>query len=29
MKIDILDHYFDRLRTLPCFAELDGHDVTV
>ena len=29
MKIAILDDYFDTLRTLPCFAKLDGHDVTV
>jgi len=27
MKITILDDYFDTLRTLPCFAKLDGHDV--
>lgn len=29
MKITILDDYFDTLRTLPCFAKLSGHDVTV
>ncbi len=29
MKISILDDYFDTLRTLPCFAKLKGHDVTV
>ena len=29
MKIHILDDWFDTLRTLPCFAKLDGHDVTV
>ena len=29
MKISILDDYFDTLRTLPCFAKLAGHDVTV
>ena len=29
MKISILDDYHDTLRTLPCFAKLDGHDVTV
>src|SRR5581483_2910268 len=29
MKIAILDDYFDTLRTLPCFARLNGHDVTV
>jgi D-3-phosphoglycerate dehydrogenase len=29
VKIAILDDYFDTLRTLPCFARLAGHDVTV
>ncbi|MFI5001472.1 MAG: D-2-hydroxyacid dehydrogenase family protein [Reyranellales bacterium] len=29
MKIAILDDYFDTLRTLPCFAKLAGHAVTV
>jgi len=29
MKITILDDYFDTLRELPCFAKLDGHDVTI
>jgi len=29
MKISILDDYFDTLRTLPCFAKLNGHDVTI
>jgi D-3-phosphoglycerate dehydrogenase len=29
MKIHILDDWFDTLRALPCFAKLDGHDVTV
>jgi D-3-phosphoglycerate dehydrogenase len=29
MKIAILDDYFDTIRTLPCFAKLAGHDVTV
>lgn len=29
MKVHILDDYFDTLRTLPSFAQLDGHDVTV
>jgi D-3-phosphoglycerate dehydrogenase len=29
MKIAILDDYFDTLRTLPCFAKLEGHDVKV
>ncbi|HWG79893.1 MAG TPA: D-2-hydroxyacid dehydrogenase family protein [Stellaceae bacterium] len=29
MRIAILDDYFDTLRTLPCFAKLDGHDVTI
>ena len=29
MRIAILDDYFDTLRTLPCFARLNGHDVTI
>jgi D-3-phosphoglycerate dehydrogenase len=29
MRIAILDDWFDTLRTLPCFARLAGHDVTV
>jgi D-3-phosphoglycerate dehydrogenase / 2-oxoglutarate reductase len=29
MKVAILDDYFDTLRTLPCFAKLAAHDVTV
>jgi D-3-phosphoglycerate dehydrogenase len=29
MKVSILDDHFDTLRTLPCFARLEGHDVTV
>jgi D-3-phosphoglycerate dehydrogenase / 2-oxoglutarate reductase len=29
MKITILDDCFDTLRTLPCFAKLAGHDVTI
>ena len=29
MKVTILDDYFDTLRTLDCFRELHGHDVTV
>jgi D-3-phosphoglycerate dehydrogenase len=29
MKVTILDDYFDTLRTLPSFAELQGHDVVV
>ena len=29
MKIGILDDTFDTLRTLPCFAKLDGHEVSV
>jgi D-3-phosphoglycerate dehydrogenase len=29
MHVVILDDYFDTLRTLPCFAKLAGHDVTV
>ena len=29
MNVTILDDYFDTLRTLPSFAKLDGHKVTV
>jgi D-3-phosphoglycerate dehydrogenase / 2-oxoglutarate reductase len=29
MNVTILDDYFDTLRTLPCFALLSGHAVTV
>ncbi len=29
MKITILDDYHDTLRTLPCFAKLAGHAVTI
>ncbi len=29
MKVAILDDWFDTLRTLPCFAKLAGHDVTI
>ncbi|MFZ5964280.1 D-2-hydroxyacid dehydrogenase family protein [Thalassococcus sp. BH17M4-6] len=29
MKVHILDDWFDTLRTLPSFAKLRGHDVTV
>jgi D-3-phosphoglycerate dehydrogenase / 2-oxoglutarate reductase len=29
VRVTILDDYFDTLRTLPCFAKLAGHDVTV
>src|SRR4051812_36114433 len=29
MRVAVLDDWFDTLRTLPCFAKLDGHDVTV
>ena len=29
MIVHILDDWFDTLRTLPCFAGLDGHSVTV
>ena len=29
MNVTILDDYFDTLRTLECFAKLDGHDVTI
>jgi D-3-phosphoglycerate dehydrogenase len=29
MKITILDDTFDTVRTLPCFAKLAGHDITI
>ena len=29
MKVAILDDWHDTLRHLPCYAKLDGHDVTV
>ena len=29
MKVTILDDYLDTLRTLACFRELDGHDVSI
>src|SRR5512132_1554153 len=29
MKIAILDDWFDTLRTLPCFARLEDHEVTI
>jgi D-3-phosphoglycerate dehydrogenase len=29
MRIAILDDYFDTVRGLPCFAKLEGHDVTI
>lgn len=29
MKITILDDYFDVIRTLPCFARIAHHDVTI
>jgi hypothetical protein len=29
MRVTILDDYFDTLRTLPCFAKLDNHEVTL
>ena len=29
MKIAILDDYFNTLRTLRCFRQLDDHDVTI
>lgn len=29
MKISVLDDYHDTVRTLPCFAKLAGHDVTI
>lgn len=29
VKVTVLDDYFDTIRTLGCFAKLDGYDVTV
>jgi len=29
MRVAVLDDYFDTVRTLPCFAKLDAHDVTI
>ncbi|HWP89524.1 MAG TPA: D-2-hydroxyacid dehydrogenase family protein, partial [Burkholderiales bacterium] len=29
MNITILDDYHDTIRTLPCFAKLAGHKVTI
>jgi D-3-phosphoglycerate dehydrogenase / 2-oxoglutarate reductase len=29
MKVAILDDYFNTVRTLPCFAKLAGHEVTI
>jgi len=29
MKVAILDDYHDTVRTLACFRQLDGHDVTI
>lgn len=29
MRLAILDDYFDTVRTLPCFAKLAGHEVTI
>ncbi|HEY3833032.1 MAG TPA: D-2-hydroxyacid dehydrogenase family protein [Acidimicrobiia bacterium] len=29
MRVTVLDDYFDTLRTLACFAKLDGHEVTI
>jgi D-3-phosphoglycerate dehydrogenase / 2-oxoglutarate reductase len=29
VKVSILDDYFDTLRTLQCFARLDGYEVAV
>src|SRR5271165_6703285 len=29
MKITILDDYHDTVRTLPCFAKLAGHEVSI
>src|SRR5499427_1338364 len=29
MKVVVLDDYLDTVRTLACFGQLDGHDVTI
>jgi D-3-phosphoglycerate dehydrogenase len=29
VKVSVLDDYFDTIRTLDCFAKLEGHDVTI
>jgi D-3-phosphoglycerate dehydrogenase len=29
MKVAILDDWQDTIRTLPCFAKMRGHDVTI
>jgi D-3-phosphoglycerate dehydrogenase / 2-oxoglutarate reductase len=29
MKVSVLDDWFDTVRTLPCFAKLASHDVTI
>jgi D-3-phosphoglycerate dehydrogenase len=29
VKVTVLDDYFDTVRTLDCFAKLQGHDVTI
>jgi D-3-phosphoglycerate dehydrogenase len=29
MRVSILDDWFDTVRTLPCFAKMAGHDVTI
>src|SRR3954469_17137385 len=29
MNVTVLDDYFDTIRTLPCFAKLAGHKVTI
>ncbi len=29
MKVSILDDYFDSVRSLPCYAKLQDHDVTI
>jgi D-3-phosphoglycerate dehydrogenase / 2-oxoglutarate reductase len=29
VKVTVLDDYFDTVRTLDCFAKLEGHDVTI
>jgi D-3-phosphoglycerate dehydrogenase len=29
LKIAVLDDYQDAVRTLDCFAKLEGHDITI
>jgi len=29
VRVTVLDDYFDTIRTLGCFAKLDGYDVTI